>query len=129
MKGLKKIALIPARGGSKRLPKKNIIEFMGKPMIAWSILAAKKTGIFESVVVSSDDDEILTIAKNYKAQTHERDSTLATDDAKVLDVCINYFNQEEFKSKYELLCVLYPTSPLEMKKMLLASEFNISWKL
>lgn len=62
------ICIIPARGGSKRIPRKNIREFYGKPMIAWSIEAAKESGLFDRVVVSTDDPEIAEIAKSYGAE-------------------------------------------------------------
>lgn len=63
-----KIAIIPARGGSKRIPKKNIIEFFGKPMIAHTIEAILKSGVFDYVMVSTDDEEIARIAKEYGAE-------------------------------------------------------------
>ena len=62
------IAIIPARGGSKRLPRKNIKEFNGKPLIAWSITVALKSKIFDKVIVSTDDEEIAEIAKRYGAE-------------------------------------------------------------
>lgn len=63
------IAIIPARGGSKRIPRKNIKLFLGKPMIAWSIEAAKATGIFEKIIVSTDDAEIAEVSRMYGAET------------------------------------------------------------
>ena len=62
-----KIAVIPARGGSKRIPRKNIKNFCGKPMIAWSIEAAKECGLFDHIFVSTDDAEIAEISKSYGA--------------------------------------------------------------
>ena len=62
------LAVIPARGGSKRIPKKNIKDFCGKPIIAWSILAAQKTNLFEKIIVSTDDLEIKQIAEKYGAE-------------------------------------------------------------
>ena len=62
---MKIIAVIPARGGSKRIPKKNIIDFMGKPMIAWTIEAAIESKLFDRVIVSTDDEEFALIAKQY----------------------------------------------------------------
>ena len=61
------ICIIPARGGSKRIPRKNIKEFNGKPIIAWSILAAQKSGLFDQIIVSTDDDEIKLISEKYGA--------------------------------------------------------------
>jgi len=63
-----KIAIIPARGGSKRIPRKNIKLFCGKPMIAWSIDAAKLSGLFEHIIVSTDDAEIAEVAKQWGAE-------------------------------------------------------------
>ena len=65
---MKNIAIIPARGGSKRIPRKNIKPFMGKPIIAYSIEAALQSGLFDEVMVSTDDEEIAEIACKYGAQ-------------------------------------------------------------
>lgn len=64
---MKNLAIIPARGGSKRIPRKNIKPFMGKPIIAYSIEAALQSGIFDEVMVSTDDEEIAEVAKQYGA--------------------------------------------------------------
>ena len=63
-----KLAVIPVRGGSKRIPRKNIKLFCGKPMLAWSIEAAQKSGVFDRIIVSTDDAEIATVAREYRAQ-------------------------------------------------------------
>ena len=60
---MKKIAIIPARGGSKRIPRKNVKDFLGKPIIAYSIEAALQSGLFDEVMVSTDDEEIAAISK------------------------------------------------------------------
>ena len=62
-----KLAVIPARGGSRRIPRKNIKQFCGKPIIAWSILVAQESGAFDRIVVSTDDVEIADIARDYGA--------------------------------------------------------------
>ena len=62
------IAIIPARGGSKRIPRKNVKGFCGKPMIAWSIEAAKESGLFDHIIVSTDDFEIAEVAKQWGAE-------------------------------------------------------------
>lgn len=67
-KDKKIIAIIPARGGSKRIPKKNIIDFEGKPLIAWTIEAAKVSGLFDRIVVSTDSPEIAVVSKEYGAE-------------------------------------------------------------
>jgi N-acylneuraminate cytidylyltransferase len=68
MMGGSRAAIIPARGGSKRIPRKNIREFCGKPMIVWSIEAALNSGCFDRVIVSTDDEEIAKVAKKYGAE-------------------------------------------------------------
>ena len=67
MKSLKRVAIIPARGGSKRIPRKNIRDFCGKPMIGWSIEAARASGCFDRIIVSTDDREIAELAKRFGA--------------------------------------------------------------
>ena len=80
------IAIIPARGGSKRLPKKNIKLFCGKPLITWSIDAAIESNIFDEIVVSSDNDEILEIANCKDVLLRKRPIELSTDSATTQDV-------------------------------------------
>ena len=76
------IAIIPARGGSKRIPGKNIIDFMGKPLIAWTIEAAQKSQMFDVIVVSTDDNDIAKVAKEYGAKVYRREKE--TDDHKTV---------------------------------------------
>ena len=75
------LAIIPARGGSKGIPKKNIISIGGKPLIAWTIEAAKKSKYIDKIIVSSDSDEILKIASKFGAEPIKRPAELATDTA------------------------------------------------
>ena len=79
----KRIAVIPARGGSKRIPKKNVIDFMGKPMISWSIEAALDSGLFDSVLVSTDCQDIADIALKYGADVPFLRSEYADDHSTV----------------------------------------------
>ena len=109
---MRRIALIPARGGSKRLPRKNILDFLGKPIIAWSIEAAQNTGLFERVVVSTEDEEIAQIAVQFGAEIDKRSQSLATDTASVKDVCIDFLS----RNPCDMLCVLYATAPLRSAK-------------
>ena len=110
---MKGIAIIPARGGSKRLPRKNILDFMGKPMINWTISAAIKTGLFEKVIVSTEDEEIAEISKNAGAQVEIRDTLLASDEATVNMVCEDVLRKEEQRGRhYQFFCCLYATAPL-----------------
>ena len=107
------VCIIPARGGSKRLRKKNIIDFNGKPIISYTINAALQTKIFDKIVVSTEDNEIANISKKIGAEVYYRSEELASDKAKVVDVCIDFLKSEIIKrKKYKILCCLYPTAPL-----------------
>ena len=107
------IALIPARGGSKRLPRKNVIEFFGRPILAHTIDAAGESGCFDRVVVSTEDEEIKEVSLRYGAAVDDRPEHLATDMAKVHDVCLDYLERESIAGReYSLMCCLYPTAPL-----------------
>ena len=110
---MKAIAVIPARGGSKRLPRKNIIDFNGKPIIAYSIQHALESGLFDRVVVSTEDQEIASIAEQYGARISLRPESLATDQAGVVDVCLHVIAKKEKNGRiYDVLSCLYATSPL-----------------
>lgn len=103
------LAVIPARGGSKRLPRKNILPLNGKPLIGWSIEAAILSQYIDKVIVSSDDDEILEIAKKFDADIIKRPSNLATDEASTYDAVEHAVKSIE---KYDYIVLLQPTSPL-----------------
>lgn len=97
----KKIAIIPARGGSKRIPSKNIIDFQGKPMIAWTIEAAKEAGCFDRILVSTDDNSIAEVAINYGAEVPFLRSGCADDytpvseaTAAALSQAIDYWGED-----------------------------------
>ena len=107
------LAIVPARGGSKRLPRKNILDLAGKPLLVWSIEAGLMSQYIDKVVVSSDDDEILTIAKHFNADTIQRTSVLASDTATSFDVIKHTL--EQF-GNYEYVVLLQPTSPLREAK-------------
>ena len=86
---MKNIAIIPARGGSKRIPRKNIRPFLGKPVIAYSIAAALQSGLFDEVMVSTDDEEIAEVARQYGAKVpFMRSATTADDYATTADVML-----------------------------------------
>jgi N-acylneuraminate cytidylyltransferase/CMP-N,N'-diacetyllegionaminic acid synthase len=108
------LALIPARGGSKGLPRKNIKPLLGKPLIAWTIEQAKESKYIDRIVVSTDDKKIAEIAKKYGAEVpFMRPMELATDEAKGIDVVLHAI--QFFKKLYEndfILVYLQPTSPL-----------------
>lgn len=110
--GKKILAIIPARGGSKRLPRKNIMPLFDKPLIAWSIEAAKKSKYIDNVIVSSDSEEILEVARAFEANTpFVRPKELAADDTRSIDVVIHALNFYE-GDKYDCVILLQPTSPL-----------------
>lgn len=109
----KNIAIITARGGSKRIPRKNIKEFCGKPIIAYSIEAAFASGVFDEVMVSTDDDEIAIIAKKYGAKVPFMRSERTSDDyATTKDVLLEVI--EEYRkqgNEFDHMCCIYPTAP------------------
>ena len=108
-----KIAIIPARGGSKRIPRKNIKVFHGKPMIAYSIEAAQKSGCFDRIIVSTDDQEIADTALKYGAEVpFLRPADIADDYATTMDVmehAIQYLAKENISP--EFVCCIYATAP------------------
>ncbi len=108
------LCVILARGGSKGLPGKNIKDFAGKPLIAHSINTAQGSGLFEHVLVSSDNAQILDVAKHYKADVIRRPDDLATDSATSIDALIHALEAAErtFNEAYDNICLLQPTSPL-----------------
>ena len=113
MKKYKIIAIIPARGGSKRLPKKNIRTFLGKPLIAWTIERALKSKYLDRVIVSTDNKEIAEISKKYGAEVIKRPKNLAGDKSKVIDTVfqlLNVLKAERYNP--EIVVLLQPTSPL-----------------
>lgn len=109
-----KLAIIPARGGSKRIPRKNIKLFFGKPIIAYSIEAALQSGLFDEVMVSTDDFEIAEIAKKYGAKVPFFRSEKASDDfATTCDVIKEVLEQyQKGGSHFEYACCIYPCAPL-----------------
>ncbi|WP_122033304.1 pseudaminic acid cytidylyltransferase [Aliivibrio sp. EL58] len=108
-----KVAIIPARGGSKRIPRKNIKLFHGKPMIAYSIEAAIESGCFDKVIVSTDDNEIAEVAKLYGAEVpFMRPQNIADDYATTMDViqhAVQWCEQQKLPIMYA--CCLYATAP------------------
>lgn len=110
---MRKIAIITARGGSKRIPRKNIKDFCGKPILAYSIEAALQSGVFDIVMVSTDDEEIGEIAKRYGAEVpFYRSEATSNDQAVTSDVIQEVLTEYEKRGEYfELACCLYPTAP------------------
>ena len=110
---MKSIAIITARGGSKRIPRKNIKEFCGKPILAYSIEAALASECFDTVMVSTDDEEIAEIARKYGAQVpFIRSEATANDYATTADVLLEVLAKyEEQGEVFERACCIYPTAP------------------
>lgn len=123
---MKTIAIITARGGSKRIPRKNIKDFCGKPIIAYSIEAAIQSGIFDEVMVSTDDAEIAAIAKSYGANVpFMRSAETSTDYATTRDVLLEVLHRyEETGVSFDKMVCIYPTAPFVTDKKL-AEAFEI----
>ena len=110
---MKNLCIIPARGGSKRIPRKNIKPFMGKPIMAYSIEAALKSGLFDEVMVSTDDEEFAEVARQYGASVpFLRSEKTSNDYATTIDVLqevVDMYKQQG--EEFDLLCCLYSTAP------------------
>lgn len=112
MEKKKILAIIPARGGSKRLPRKNLLELSGKPLISYTIEAAKNSKYIDKVVVSTDNDEIAEISKQYGAEIIKRPKDIATDKAKSADAVLHTLKVLEKDYAPDIFVLLQPTSPL-----------------
>ena len=112
MKG-NNIAIITARGGSKRIPRKNIKDFYGRPIISYSIAAALDSSIFDEVMVSTDDEEIADIARECGANVpFLRSEKTSTDTASTKDVLLEVLGEYEKRGKtFDRMCCIYPTAP------------------
>lgn len=125
---MSRIAIITARGGSKRIPRKNIRSFHGHPVIAYPIKLALESGLFDEVMVSTDDLEIAEIAKTYGAKVpFMRSSETSNDFAGTLDVLKEVLlNYKELGMEFSELCCIYPVSPLIQKETLLEAWSKLS---
>ena len=114
------VCVIPARGGSKRIPRKNIKEFNGKPIIAYSIEAALKSNCFSQVIVSTDDDEIIEVARKYGAEvSFVRPDELSNDYVGTIPVIRHAIEWiEDNKKTVENVCCLYATAPFVQSKII-----------
>lgn len=123
---MKNLAIIPARGGSKRIPRKNIKDFLGKPIIAYSIEAAFNSGLFDEVMVSTDNEEIAEVATKYGATIPFMRSKENSDDyATLADVMQEVItNWKELGQFFNYACCILPTSPL-LKKKNLKAGYNL----
>jgi len=121
------LAIIPARGGSKRIPRKNIKPFLGKPIIAYSIEAALKSGLFDTVMVSTEDPEIAEIAKEYGASVPFLRSAENANDYAVLadvieEVLTAYQNKEQY---FDAICCMLPTAPFVTHEILTETHHKL----
>jgi len=124
---MRNICIIPARGGSKRIPRKNIKDFLGKPIIAYSIEVALSSKLFEEVMVSTDDDEIAEIAKKYGANVpFIRPAELADDYTPINEVINNtlqYYQDQGITFNY--VCTIFATAPLINEKYLIGAYIKL----
>lgn len=111
---MKNLCIIPARGGSKRIPRKNIKFFLGRPIIAYSIDATLKSGLFDEVMVSTDDEEIAFISKQYGARVpFMRSEETSNDYATTADVLNEVLSRyDDLGQHYDNICCFYATAPL-----------------
>ena len=112
------IAIITARGGSKRIPRKNIKDFCGQPIIKYSIDAAKKSGCFDEIMVSTDDQEIVAIVKKFGAnvpflRSQKTSSDFASTEEVIEEVVLEY---QKIGQNFDYLCCIYPTAPFISSK-------------
>lgn len=124
---MKNLCIIPARGGSKRIPRKNIKPFMGKPIMAYSIEAALKSGIFDEVMVSTDDEEFAEVARQYGAKVpFMRSAATANDYATTEDVLIEVLDEYKKQGReFDNLCCLYSTAPFVTSERLSEAYSNM----
>lgn len=109
------VAFVPARGGSKGIPRKNLSLVRGQPLIDFTLRAVLETGIFQQVIVSTDDSEIARQASSFGCSIHSRPTELATDSSRVVDAVLHATDQMNV-SKDAILAILQPTSPLRNAK-------------
>lgn len=109
----KVLGLIPAKGGSTRLPRKNILPLGGRPLIAWTIDAMRAAGVIDRIIVSTEDEKVATIARAYGAETpFLRPLHLACDPAGVVEVCLHALDELEARGEhYDILVICLPTCP------------------
>ena len=112
------LCVIPARGGSKRIPRKNVKNFCGKPLIAYAIETAKKSELFATIVVSTDDEEVAYASEKYGAEILWRPKELADDYAGSDEVFEHAICELSREKRYCYACMIYPTAPFLQEKYL-----------
>lgn len=121
---MKRIAIIPARGGSKRIPRKNVKDFLGMPIIVYSIKAALESGVFDEVMVSTDDEEIAAVAREYGASVPFFRSANTSDDyattADVIDEVLDRYR--ETGNEFDVVACIYATAPFVTPQRLMEAS-------
>lgn len=105
------VCILPARGGSKRIPRKNLLPLAGKPLLAYSVEAALESGMFVDVIVSSDDGEILDLARSLGATSDIRPTELSGDTVRFVQVVEEYLQRPGIMEKYDTVAGVLPTCP------------------
>ena len=120
---MRNLCIIPARGGSKRIPRKNVKPFLGKPMLAYSIETATKSGLFNEIMVSTDDEEIAEVARQYGAKVpFMRSAETANDYATTADVLKEVITKyQELGMIFDNFCCFYATAPLVQSKDMISA--------
>lgn len=110
---MKTLAIIPARGGSKRVPRKNVIDFFGKPLIEYTIKAAIESESMDEIVVSSEDEEVIEVSGSYKeVEIIRRPDHLSTDQASVMEVANHVLEIKNIGNQYDYVFIMLPSTPL-----------------
>ena len=128
---MKNLCIIPARGGSKRIPRKNIKPFLGRPIMAYSIEAALKSGLFDEVMVSTDDEEFAEVARQSGASVpFLRSAVTANDYATTVDVLLEVVDTYRQQGKsFDTVCCLYSTAPFVTPERLIEAYEKLSDKV
>lgn len=119
---MKQIAIIPARGGSKRLPRKNILPINGRPIIGYPIRTALESGLFDDVIVSTEDEEIARIAESFGVTIIKRPQSLATDASSVVEVCTHVLGLPEYLEVQNFCCIYATAVFLEPCQLVVARK-------
>jgi pseudaminic acid cytidylyltransferase len=125
---MERLAIIPARGGSKRLPRKNVLPVLGRPMIEYPITAALRSDLFDEVIVSTEDKEIAGVAESAGARVMDRPMELATDKSTVTEVCLYVLDElEKIGKKPKKFCCIYATA-IFLRPQDLIESYNLLMK-
>ncbi len=126
--GKKVLVVIPARGGSKGIPRKNLVEFLGKPLLVHTLELAQTLQHADKIIISTDDPQIKAVAKKHQMEVLDREAHLAQDDSKMSELLADIVSRKEFDA-FDLLVLLQPTSPLRKKSTVERAIENFSKKV